>query len=282
MTESTVPAPDANSPAPAPTPAPSPAPAPAPAGHGIAWLPVDADAETVGHVQNAGWDGPAAVVKSHRELQKLFGADRHGRTITVPKEDATPAEFADFYNKMGRPETPDGYKLPVPQGSDGEFAKQAAAWMHEAGVPLKAGQAIAGKWNEFVAARAKAEAEAAQAAFEAESAILKRDWGNEAMMRKDLARRAAAKLGIDDQAIDALEKAAGFSKTLKALARVGDMLSEKGAAGLDQPGSFEMTPEGASTKLTQLMADKAWCERARVNNSAEWAELSRLNGIIKG
>lgn len=265
-----------------PAAAPAAAPVAPPAAPAIPWMPADADAELIGHAQNAGWQSPIDAVKSHRELQRLFGADRHGRTIVLPKEDATPAEMADFYTKLGRPETPDGYKLPVPDGDSGEFAKAAAQWMHEAGVPGAAARAIAAKWNEHQAGVMKAAQEAEQNALAAEHSQLSKDWGAEAPMRKELARRAAERLGMDAEGIDALEKAVGFSKTMKALAKMGDLMRESGAEGLGEIGAFGRTPEGAKAKRAQLMADADWRKGAMVPNSRQWAELQELDRIIAG
>jgi hypothetical protein len=265
-----------------PGPAAAPAaPAPAPASS-HPWLGDNPDAELLGHVQNAGWKSPADAVAGHRNLEKLLGADRAGRTVVLPKDDATPAEWSDFYTKLGRPGTPDDYKLPVPEGADPAFSKAAATWMHEAGIPAKQAQALATKWNEHMATQAQAAAQAEQDALGQEHAALAKDWGNEAPMRRELARRAAQQLGLDEAAIDALEKVGGYSKTMKALAKMGDLMREHGAEGLGEMGSFGMTPEGAKAKRTQLMADKDWRTKAMVNNSAEWAELQKLDRLIAG
>jgi len=41
-----------------------------------------------------------------------------------------------------------------------------------------------------------------------------------------------------------------------------------------------MTPEGARSRRSQLMADKGWRERAMNSSSAEWAEMQKLDRII--
>jgi hypothetical protein len=45
-------------------------------------------------------------------------------------------------------------------------------------------------------------------------------------------------------------------------------------------GSFGQTPEGAKAKRSQLMADADWRAKAMVPNSAQWAELQKLDKII--
>lgn len=259
------------------------APAAAPAVSAVPWLPGDVSPEILGHAQNAGWKSPADAVKSHQELQRLFGADRHGRTVVVPKDDAPAEEWSAFYNRLGRPESPEAYGIKAPEGVDGSFAQSVSAKLHELGISQRAGAELAKWYGEFGAQQAQAAQEAEQAALEAEHSQLRKDWGNEHDLRRDLAKRAAMKLGLDEAAVDAMEKVAGYSKTLKALAAVGDMLREAKAEGFGEaPGSFAMTPEGARAKRQQLMADQEWVKRATVPNSREWAELQQLDRVIAG
>lgn len=274
------PAPGAATP---PAPAPVPAPAPAPAGHGITWLPADADAELVGHVQNKAWQNPVDAIKGHRELEKLLGADRAGRTVTVPTDPSAP-EWEAVYSKLGRPASPDGYKLSERQGADPEFSKDAAATFHKLGLTESQARGLLDWYEGKGAGALQAQEAAQQAALDAEHAQLEKDWGTgpDAQARRELARRATIKLGLDEHAVDALEKVAGFSKVMKAMAKVGDMLRESGAEGLTDVGSFGMTPEGAKAKKSQLMADRDYVKKAMVPNSKEWAEFQRLDRIIAG
>lgn len=245
-----------------------------------AWLGESPDAEMIGHVQNKGWQTPADAVKSHRELEKLFGADRAGRTLTLPSDD-TPEAWAPVWEKLGRPGAPEGYELPVPDGSDAEYAKAMAAAMHKAGLSKSAAKAVAEASNAYLATAIEAQAANDSAKLEAENAQLKKDWGAEFEMRRQLAKRAALNLGLDEADITAMESAAGFSKTLKALAKVGDLLREHKVEGMEV-GGFGMTPEAARAKRQQLMADKDWRARAMNPNSREWAELQKIDSIISG
>jgi len=276
-------APAGGAPAPAAPPAGTPpaAPAPAPTPPAIAWLAPDADSELIGHVQNKQWGSPLDAVKSHRELEKMFGADRAGRTVTLPGDD-TPDAWGAVYDKLGRPPNADGYKLPVPEGADPAFAKAAASKFHELGLSAKQGEALTAWWNDQAGGMNLAQQQAQEQALQAEHQALAKDWGTgpDGAARKEMARRAAVHLGLDEGAIDAMEKVSGYSKTLKALAKVGDMLREHGAEGMNEIGSFGMTPEGAKAKRTQLMADPAWRAKAMNPQSAEWAELQKMDRIL--
>lgn len=264
---------------PAPPPPPG-SPPPPPAPPSIAWLP-GADEETVGFVQNKAWTGPADVLTGYRNIEKMLGADRAGRTVVLPTED-TPEAWAQVYDKLGRPTTPDGYKLASTPGADPVFSKAAEAKFHELGITAKQAEGLNKWYAETGGAMTAAQQAQEDAALEAEHAALRKDWGSEHDARREVARRAAVHLGLDEKAIDAMEKSSGYAKTLKALAKVGDLLAEHGAEGISTPGSFGMTPEGAKARKSQLMADKEWGKRAMNPASAEWAELKKLDTIIAG
>lgn len=240
------------------------------------------DAEVIGTVQAKQWQGPADVVKGYANLERLLGADRAGRTITIPKDEADADGWKSVWAKLGAPETPEGYELPVPQGQSDVFAKQAAAWFHEAGVPKGQAAKLAGKWNEYVAAQMQAEQQAEQEALAAEHQALAKEWGQgpAAEQQREIARRAAVKLGLDEQAVGALEKTVGFSKVMKAFAKIGELMGEHKAVGLDAGGAFSLTPAAAMARKQQLMADREWGAKAMNPNSREWAELQQLNEII--
>lgn len=273
---------DPNTPSPPAPPAPAPTPPAPPPGPAIAWLP-DADTDTVGYIQNKGWAGADAAIKGYRDLERFVGADKAGRGLVLPKDDDPAEAWAPVWDRLGRPANADGYKLHVPDGQSPDFAKAAAGWMHEAGIPAKAGQALAGKWNEFIAAQQKAAEVAEESAFAAEDAALNRDWGSEKTARMEIARRTAKELGMTDAAIGALEKAAGFSGVMKTFAKIGDALfKEAGLAGDQRPGAFGMTPEGAKARKGQLMADAEWRKKAMNPQSSEWAEMIKLDKLITG
>jgi hypothetical protein len=141
------------------------------------------------------------------------------------------------------------------------------------------------KWYQETGAAAQAAMDAQeQAKLEAEHKALEADWGTgpDAVARKEMARRAFVKLGLDEQSVDALEKVAGFSKVMKAFAKVGDMMREPGADGIGEVGSFTTTREGAMARRSQLMADPKWRTAAMNPASREWAELQRLDRVLAG
>lgn len=246
-------------------------------------MPADADPVLVGHAQNAGWQSPLDAVKSHRELQQLLGADRAGRTITVPADEADAKGWEQVFTKLGRPANPQDYGITAPEGADPAFSQAAAAQMHALGLSKVQAQKLVSWWNEHAKGVGDAQTAADAERFTAEDAQLTKDWGAERPMRTELARRAAQKLGWSAEDISRMEKVAGFAKTMKTFAQIGDMLREHGMEGLGDIGGFGTTPEGAKAKRAQLLADSEFRTKAMADSkSSQWAEIQRLDRIIAG
>ena len=163
--------------------------------------------------------------------------------LKLPANDASPEDWAAFYKSIGAPDSADAYKLPVPEGDTGEFAKTASEWFKDAGVLPQQAEKLAGKWNEFVAAQQQAEAAAETARIQAlhaknlaEKDELANEWGQRATENVEFARRAAKQFFPAEQAtnvIAAIEGVLGYKETIKFLHGIGKGLGEHDAtAGL--------------------------------------------------
>lgn len=62
------------------------------------------------------------LAKSYIETKRMVGERQGG--ITLPKPDAKPEEWAAFYGKLGRPDSPDKYELAVPENLPAGLAWQ--------------------------------------------------------------------------------------------------------------------------------------------------------------
>ncbi len=234
-----------------------------------------------GFVQTKGWKQPADLLGSYQNLEKLLGADKAGRGVVLPKEDAASEDWAAFYNRLGRPETADGYKLPVPDGDAGTFAKDAAQWFHEAGLTAKQAEALAGKWSEYTGKMTQD----SDAAYEQQAALdvtdLKKSWGKEYDAQTELARRAIRESGLSQDEAQAIERALGLGKAVRVFAALGKQFAEapmKGGEGAGR-GSFGQTPEAARARISSLKADKAWTQRYLSGDADARSEFERLHRI---
>jgi hypothetical protein len=238
-------------------------------------------------VKAKGWKGPADALLSYQNLERVFGADKAGRTILAPKSDDDADGWNAVYNRLGRPESPDKYALPVPEGDDGSFATAAAPVLHQLGLTTKQAQGLAEWWNKASAARVEAEGEAFGKASEAEYNALKGEWGAAAAQNEELAKRALLKFGkeagIDEATFDAMERAVGTAKVMKLFHSIGAQFRESDFVGSDAPSSSALNPAQAKNKVASLFADKEFMARymhpdERVRQSAieEMMTLNRM------
>ena len=238
-------------------------------------------------VKAKGWKGPADALLSYQNLERVFGADKAGRTILAPKSDDDADGWSAVYNRLGRPESPDKYGLPVPEGDDGSFAQAAAPVLHELGLTTRQAKGLAEWWNKASSARIEAEGEAFAKSSEAEYAALKGEWGTAAAQNEELAKRAVLKFskeaGIDEAAFDAMERAIGTAKVMKLFHAIGSQFSESSFVASDTPTGGALTPAQAKQKVAGMFADKEFMarymhpdERVRQGAIEEMMTLNRM------
>lgn len=236
-----------------------------------------------GVVTNKGWKSPADAVGSYMNLEKLLGADKAGRAIVPPKDDAPAEEWSAFWGKMGRPETPDGYQLPVPEGDPGEFAKTASTWFHEAGIPAKQATALVEKWNEYQ----QATAQQMEAEWQQKSALdvqeLQKAWGPQFDAQAEISRRAIREAGLTQEQAVAIERAIGIKAAAEAFSKLGRAFVEapmKGGEG--RAMSFGGTPDDAKARIAALRQDPGWSAKYINGDADARSEFDRLHQIAFG
>lgn len=213
-------------------------------------------------IDGKGYASAQTALEAHMNAEKLLGVPAD-QIVRMPKPDDA-AAWDGVWAKLGRPEKPEDYGLPVPDGDDGEFAKVAAGVFHKAGVPKGMAGQIASAINEHVAGAMKARSDALQAEAAQALDALKQEWGADYSKREELSRRAfreyGQKAGLGEADVTALESAIGTSKMLKLFAALGESMGEHAFAGGD-PGSqsFAVTPAQARTKLDEA-------RQARIEN----------------
>ena len=177
------------------------------------------------------------VLKGYVEAQKMIGG-----SLRIPKDDAAPEEWAKFYSKLGRPETPDKYEYQppaLPEGMwDKDQEKQAVALMHELGLNSKQVQRL----MEFEGKRSNQFLQNQALQRKANVEAVKQEWGVDFPRRTKLASdgflHVAKAAGIDKEALEFIEKTGmgDHPVFLKLFHRVGEMLAEDGWIGGDVPG----------------------------------------------
>lgn len=236
------------------------------------------DELTRGYVEQKGFKDPAAVVNSYQNLEKLMGHERAGRTMVLPKDDQDTETLGKIYDRLGRPASAEDYKLPVPEGDQGEFAKIAASKFHELGLSSKQGQALA-EWFNGHGSQLQQQQEAAfERQRDEDFSKLEQEWGDQFNVRAEVARRAMREAGLSPEEGAMLERTLGVRKAAKAFEFFGKMFSEHGGKGFENSGGgkFSQTPEEAKSRINSLTQDKAWQQRYFGGDADARAEMDRL------
>ena len=117
-----------------------------------------------------------ALAKSYINATRMIGQDK----VAVPNENSTDDQWQEVYGKLGRPESPDKYKLevqsetvPLDEGAIKQFAENA----HQLGLNNKQAQGILEFYKNSMEGsiqQARIDTETAQANAEQE---LRKEWG---------------------------------------------------------------------------------------------------------
>jgi hypothetical protein len=228
-----------------------------------------------GFVQNKGFEDAEALANSYANLEKLVGKDK----VPMPKDDSDVEGWDRVYKALGRPDKPDAYQLPTPEGADPAFSKTAGEWFHEAGISQKQAQTIASKWNAF-----QQEAMAAQEAqfgrqADQDMTALKTEWGQAYDEKVQQGRQYVRELGLNEKELDAIERAVGTKRMLSIFSEGGAKLGEATAHGFEGgKGQFtgKMTPAQAQARLNDLKKDQDWMGKYLNGDADKKAEMEKL------
>ena len=117
-----------------------------------------------------------ALAKSYINATRMIGQDK----VAVPNENSTEDQWQEVYGKLGRPESPDKYKLEVQSETaplDDTAIKQFAENAHQLGLNNKQAQGILEFYKNSMEGsiqQARVDTETAQANAEQE---LRKEWG---------------------------------------------------------------------------------------------------------
>jgi hypothetical protein len=232
-----------------------------------------------------GWKDPAQVLDGYANLEKFLGADKAGRGLILPGENATPEERAEFNRKIGVPDKPDAYTVTIPDGfPDPTLAQVGPALLHKHQIPKASGDALLAELVEITTKQHAAEAAIEQQKFEADEAGLKDEWGGKFDANMEIAKRGMAKLGFSQDIIDAIELKAGFGPVIRAMHQAGVMLGE-GRFVEAGGGQITETLEQLEAKRHALVNDRSWAQRFHANEPTarnEHAELERKIKAMRG
>ena len=255
--------------------APSPAPAAAPAGY--QWPD---DLKPVATAK--GWDklgDPSealpVIARSYLGAEKLLGAPKD-QLLRLPADPRAEGAWDKFYQAMGRPDTPDGYKvekpadLPENYPYDENLIKARLPLFHKHGLSPATVQALS---NELHMANVEA-----MRAHDAE--MQKRATDGDAELRRELGPRYDTDMALKDRVIQQYggqefadwAKQYGFDRDpsfARMLIKIGRAMGE------DVPTVSAGGAQNAKAAADALMADRDFQARLRGQSGPEAQKLAR-------
>lgn len=226
---------------------------------------VTADPDMKTWAESKGWKDPAtadpfAIAQSYHNLEKLFGADKAGRTVLLPKDASDTAALDTIYEKLGRPKEAAEYEIALPEGADPAFAETAKGWFHKAGLTKPQASAVTEAYKALELD--KMQELKTQHADQVEA--LQKEWKDDFDKKVEVAKAASKAAGLTPEHVKALEFALGPASATKMLEFFGRNYIEAGPPGGDtrsQPGFGGVTPAAAQSKIDQLRNDPAFMAR---------------------
>lgn len=238
-----------------------------------------------GYIETKGFPadekGLSALASSYRNLEKHFGVPAE-QLLKLPKDENDKDGWGKIYERLGRPEKPEEYQLPTPEGDDGEYAKFISTVMHDLGITKKQAQALAAKQNEFIGEMTKREVAAYQETIKTQDQALKSEWGPGYDKRVQIAKGAFAELGLKPEVVDAMEKAIGFAETMKFFHTIGSKIGEdKFVSAEGSPGfAGAMSPAAAAARIDAIKGDPVLSAKYIAGDAALKAEMDKLHHIL--
>lgn len=217
---------------------------------------MELDDDTIGWLENKGFENPQAAITSQRELEKKMGGPPE-MLQKWPEADDTEG-FKAIYQRLGTPKDVEGYKVEFEEGA--AVDADTLTWLKETALKHNMTnamtQGIALDWNTEVARLQAEQQEALGVQNETEKTELRVKWGTKYEERLDYGHRALIALGVEDDDIDSMEAALGPKKLAQIAAKMADTMGEDTiAAHTDTPafGTSEEQVQNSINELTKKM-----------------------------
>ena len=227
------------------------------------------------------------VLGSYHNLEKMVGADRAGRTITLLGDDASPEERDAYFNKLGRPESAAQYSVALPEGvTDDTRLNMMRNKAHELGISDAQFSGLAEADAAYISATVQGVNDKAVISAADAEAQLRTEWGAAFDLKVAGIDVAAHKLGMSDDQLNGLREAMGPVDAMKFVdnlnTKIGDHSFDEGEKII--PG--HKTPEQAKEELDQLTMNKefmdAWMDGAHPGHKMAVEKKASLARLVSG
>lgn len=216
-------------------------------------------------------------VKSYLHSQKLVGADK----IPVPNKMATDEDWKAVYDRLGRPETPDGYKYNLPKETklEEKTLKAFSEEAHKLGLLPKQAEGIINYYNS-IAEQSEQAATVNEEAARAEAEVeLRKEYGPAYDLKIAQARNLATNtFGPDFLRNTKLADGSvlgNHPQVVRAFADLASKISEDGIVQGEAASAMTVKEiDGEIESLTQ--PGSAYWDKTHINHRKAVGEVQRL------
>lgn len=258
------------------------------------WYEGKADAETIGWMQNKGWDKDPVVTaieasKARREAERFLGTSPE-HLLKLPKDATDEAGWTAVRQRLGAPKEAKEYDLSGVKHADGKdldpaFTDTMRNALHKIGAPKDTGPEVVKAVVKYLGDEAAAKASMKAATLQTERADLAKEWGTNMEFNRLTAMQGAKRaVGSDEKAaqvISAMEQAVGYKATMEFWRKIGSGTTEDTFVEAGSGGS-PVTMNGAKARIAELANDPEWNARYLKGMPKERQEMDSLIALVHG
>lgn len=187
----------------------------------------------------------------------------------MPKGDADGEGWERVYKALGRPATPEDYKL---------ADLQSAAQYHKLGLTARQASGLSAWQDTLKAEQEQRVKNEAATAWSQQLAAVRQEWAGEFEENVRLGKRAVREFGLEGS-VEKLEASLGSDELLRLTAKLGRGLKEDTFAGGVATRSFGKTKKEAQQKLTLLRQDQTFVSKYLVKDAEAVKRFTELHRI---
>jgi HPt (histidine-containing phosphotransfer) domain-containing protein len=251
------------------------------------------DDDTVGWLENKGFENPQAAITSQRELEKKMGGPPEMLQKWPESDDKD--GFDAIYHRLGTPKDVEGYKFEFEEGA--AVDPDTLTWFKKTALgrrmPNDMAQGVILDWNTEVARLQGEQQQSMEVQDQIEETELRNTWGTKYDERIDYGRRALVALGLEEEKIDSLQSALGPKVLAQMAAKIADAMGEDTIANETDTPAFGTSKEQVEASIKELAdelgADKKRFDRFRADHSApkeltdkDFRKMEQLKAQLRG
>lgn len=223
------------------------------------------------------------IARSFVNTKRMVGKDK----IAIPGKNATEGEWNAYYDAVGRPKTPEDYRLPIPEETkeyfDEELIKEARGIFHKMGFNQKQVDALwAFEQKRLVAGVKQVADEEIQKNEEAEI-LIDEIFGNAKEQSLHLANRVIAENYPNEtrrgKLLEAINKSSAKPYIMELLSIVGKKFIEHGIP-TDVPLPGQVSVEEMKSQLSEYMRTDAYLNRSNPDHKFALDKALRMREEI--